>query len=434
MPAPLKTFIIYARADEAHKDQLVLHLRPLTNSRLLEVWHDGNILPGEDWQERIQIELDNSDLVLLLVSANSLNSRFIQDHELKTALDRLRQGVARIVPVIVSHCAWKYDLLLKGLQAEPLFPGKGPMAVEDHVWKTHNQAWTQVVEIIGDMIERLQSVPPPPVQPLQPTPTPLAPTPQIPQPDTILVKGGKFQMGSNENNNEKPIHVVSVADFYMGKYPVTYAQFKAFIDDTLHVTDADQQGTSRIWTGSQWEDKKGVNWRCDAKGNARPASEHNHPVIHVSWNDANAYGQWLTEKTGQTWRLPTEAEWEYAARGGEQGAKDRLTYAGSNNLDEVGWYTENTKDTGTRPVGGKKPNQLGLYDMSGNVWEWCQDWYGDYPSGSQTNPTGPTSGSYRVIRGGSWNDDPTYCRVAVRSYFSPDYRSNVVGFRLARTF
>jgi len=247
------------------------------------------------------------------------------------------------------------------------------------------------------------------------------------QRNMISIPGGTFQMGSEDgSSDEKPVHQVTLSNFYMGKYEVTIGEYLAFCEET--------KGNYPEWLepGNDYHIETGNNDFYKKRGVSR--ENKNHPVTGVSWNDAVAYCQWLSRKTGQTYRLPTEAEWEYAARGGEKGAKDNFTYAGSNDLDAVGWYTENTNDTGTRRVGGKKPNQLGLYDMSGNVWEWCADWYGDYPTGSQTNPTGPTSGSYRVIRGGSWYGLPTYCRVASRSYNAPGNRINDVGFRLARTF
>jgi formylglycine-generating enzyme required for sulfatase activity len=218
-------------------------------------------------------------------------------------------------------------------------------------------------------------------------------------PDMVLVKGGTFQMGSNEHDSKKPIHSVTLADFEIGKYPVT----------------------QKLW--------------MDIMGqNPSYYEGEDLPVENVSWKDVKDFLQKLNARfPGMDYRLPTEAEWEYAARGGEKGAKDKYDYAGGNELDELGWYSINSGGE-THPVGRKKPNQLGLYDMSGNVWEWCQDWYGDYPTGSQTNPAGPTSGSYRVIRGGSWRGDPAYCRVAFRSYGTPGLRYSNVGFRLARTF
>ena len=134
---------------------------------------------------------------------------------------------------------------------------------------------------------------------------------------------------------------------------------------------------------------------------SRYTGDDNLPVEQVSWKDVQEFIQKLNALTGKTYRLPTEAEWEYAARGGNQ--SQGYKYAGSNTVGDVAWHYGNS-DHKTHPVGQKQPNELGLYDMSGNVWEWCQDWYGDYSSSAQTNPTGPSSGSYRVLRGGSWSN------------------------------
>ena len=138
--------------------------------------------------------------------------------------------------------------------------------------------------------------------------------------EMVFVKGGTFQMGctreqSDCNKDEKPVHTVTVDDFYIGRYEVTVAQFKKFIEVTNYKTDAEKKGYSYILDGD-WKNKNGVDWRCDVKGNIRSADEYNHPVIHVSWNDAVAYCRWLSKETGEHYRLPTEAEWEYAARGG----------------------------------------------------------------------------------------------------------------------
>ena len=265
-------------------------------------------------------------------------------------------------------------------------------------------------------------------------------TTAISLPEMVPVKGGMSTMGCTTEQrgecegDEKPAHSVTLSDFEIGKTEVTVAQFKAFIDATEYRTDADKAGWSYVWIGSTFEQKNGVNWRCDASGKVRPESAFNHPVIHVSWNDAKAYCDWLSARTGKKFRLPTEAEWEYAARGGQKRASTK--YAGSNNIGEVAWYTENTNNTGTRPVATKTPNTLGLFDMSGNVWEWCADWNGDYPSSGKpaVNPTGPASGSDRVRRGGSWLSDSRNCRVADRFSYAPGYRNYDIGFRLASTF
>jgi len=237
----------------------------------------------------------------------------------------------------------------------------------------------------------------------------------------VFVQGGTFQMGSNEYD-EKPVHTVTVSDFYIGKYEVTVSEFNEFINATNYKTDAEKKGYSYIWDGS-WTKKNGVTWKCDVKGNTRSMNEYDHPVIHVSWNDADAYCKW---KGG---RLPTEAEWEYAARCGNK--SKGYKYSGSNTISNVAWYSGNSGSK-THLVGLKQPNELGLYDMSGNVWEWCNDWYGSYSSSSQTNPRGASSGSYRVLRGGGWYYSGSSCRVASRSLSNPDLSDSNVGFRFVR--
>lgn len=301
------------------------------------------------------------------------------------------------------------------------------------------------------------------------TPVPAATTSQATtatdQPDLVLVTGGTFSMGCTSEqkdcyDDEKPVTRVTVDDFYMGKYAVTVREFKQFIEATGYKTDADKDGGSYLWTGSEWEKKAGVNWKCDVEGKVRPDSEHNHPVIHVSWNDAAAYCNWLSEqqnlskvytisgdKVSADWsakgyRLPTEAEWEYAARGG---GKAVLFGNGKNvadpkeiNFDASAAYKKDYSVAGeyrgkTVSVGSlNSPNTLGLHDMSGNVWEWCWDWKAPYPGGHENNYRGPASGSYRVCRGGSWYNNPRVVRVANRSSSTPDDRVNFLGFRLAR--
>lgn len=166
------------------------------------------------------------------------------------------------------------------------------------------------------------------------------------------------------------------------------------------------------------------------------AGYERHPVIYVSWLGAQAYCAWLRTQTGHAWRLPSEAEWEYAAGGG---ANKRTKWAGTNEQKELGeyaWYDANSGGT-THPVGEKKPNSLGLYDMSGNVWEWCEDdWHGSYQGapGDGSAWVDSPQGSYRVLRGGSWDDSLVTCRVANRGNNDPTYRNYYLGFRLARSF
>jgi formylglycine-generating enzyme required for sulfatase activity len=270
--------------------------------------------------------------------------------------------------------------------------------------------------------------------------------------DMALVPGGTFQMGSNDGeSDEKPVHSVTVSSFYLGKYEVTVRQFKEFIDASGYTTDAEKDGGSNFWNGKEWEKKSGTNWKHDAEGNLRPSSEYNHPVIHVSWNDATEYCKWLAQKTGKPYRLPTEAEWEYAAGNGAKHTKyswgngNPSGKQGGNVADETaksnfsGWKIFEGYSDGfvfTAPVGSFNANEFGLFDMTGNVLEWCQDWYGSdyYANSPSSNPKGPNTGSYRVLRGGSWYNGPQVCRVAGRHGYTPGDGNGVIGFRLARTF
>ncbi|MCQ2346436.1 MAG: SUMF1/EgtB/PvdO family nonheme iron enzyme [Paludibacteraceae bacterium] len=221
--------------------------------------------------------------------------------------------------------------------------------------------------------------------------------------EMVFVEGGTFTMGatseqgSDADSDEKPTHSVTLSDYSIGKYEVTQALWQAVMG----------------------------NNPSSFKGSTKP-------VESVSWNDCQSFISKLnnllsSQLGGKRFALPTEAQWEYAARGGKksQGYK----YAGSNSISSVAWYTNNSGSS-THVVGTKSPNELGLYDMSGNVWEWCQDRYGDYSRSSQTNPAGPSSGSNRVFRGGRWNDLARYCRVSFRDFNTPSDRDYSLGFRL----
>jgi formylglycine-generating enzyme required for sulfatase activity len=172
-------------------------------------------------------------------------------------------------------------------------------------------------------------------------------------------------------------------------------------------------------------------WEAIMNTNPCGVEEDNLPVTNVSWHDIQIFLEVLNTQTGKQYRLPTEAEWEFAARGGNQ--SKGFKYAGSDDVEEVAWCDANS-NTGPCLVGQKKPNELDLYDMSGNVWEWCQDRYGEYTSSVQVNPKGPKTGKWRILRGGSWVFIPQYCRVALRNNFHPETRYNFLGFRLAHDF
>lgn len=240
-------------------------------------------------------------------------------------------------------------------------------------------------------------------------------------PGMVSVEGGTFMMGSNENNGENPIHEVTLKSFYIGKYPITVEEFEKFIIATGYQTDAEKEGYDVLT--DKWEMRDGINWSYNVQGKKRENEEKNHPVIHISWNDADAYAKWAGG------RLPTEAEWEFAARGGNK--SKGYKYSGSDNIDDVAWYWNNSGKT-THPVGTKKPNELGIYDMSGNVSEWCNDWYDNeyYNNSPSKNPKGPESETFRVLRGGSWADLDSNCRSTERHHYLPGEKENYFGARI----
>ena len=223
----------------------------------------------------------------------------------------------------------------------------------------------------------------------------------------VIVEGGTFMMGatseqgSDGNGRERPVHQVTLSSFYIAQTEVTQALWHAVMNDNPSYFGSPQQ-----------------------------------PVESVSWEDCQIFIATLNSLTGMAFRLPTEAEWEFAARGGNESMGYK--YAGGNDPTSVAWYSYNeswelrgTGHHGPHNVATRTPNELMLYDMSGNVHEWCQDWYGDYSSNALTDPTGPANGTARVYRGGSWYFDEWFCRVSFRNSFSPTYRSYGIGLRLA---
>ncbi len=245
----------------------------------------------------------------------------------------------------------------------------------------------------------------------------------------VLVEAGTFQMGSSDDEaDEKPVHNVKLTNpYYIGKYEVTQKQFREFVNATGYKTEAERGDGSWIWNGSEWKKDANANWKNIFIGD-------NRPVVCVSWNDAIAFIKWLNQKEGtNAYRLPTEAEWEFAARGGKNASSNGNKFSGSNNLNDVAVNSNNSRSQ-TANVGSKQPNELGIYDMTGNVWEWCNDWYDEnyYKNSPTQNPQGANSGSVRILRGGSWGVDDYVCRVAFRLRDNPESRSNYLGFRLAQ--
>ena len=227
--------------------------------------------------------------------------------------------------------------------------------------------------------------------------------PILPHDYFVFVKGGTFMMGGEEYGDGTPIHQVKVGDFYIARFLLTQVIYKEIIGNNP--------------SNFEWFE----------------LSERERPVEKVSWLGAQEFCKQLSSKTGHQYRLPTEAEWEYAAQDGNKAGNKKMIYAGSNNLNNVGWYEKNSKGK-TQPVGLKDPNLLGIYDMSGNVWEWCNSLYKPYPyDANDGREIMDDIGDFRAFRGGSERSDATLCRLAYRGFNASVYNAYDLGFRLAFT-
>ena len=230
--------------------------------------------------------------------------------------------------------------------------------------------------------------------------------------EMVYVEGGSFEMGAtaeqgeDARGDEYPVRTVKLDSYHIGKYEVTQGQWEAVMGTSLE------------------EQRAGATYDHGIVGEGA-----DYPMYYVSWNEAQEFCKRLSKKTGKKYVLPTEAQWEYAARGGNK--SKGYKYSGSNDIEEVAWYNYNS-DKQTHRVGTKKANELGIYDMSGNVLEWCSDWWAyPYDEDDTDNPQGPVNGSERVARGGSWNHDAIACRVAIRFDAPPGDRYGTLGFRVA---
>ncbi|MCL2834508.1 MAG: SUMF1/EgtB/PvdO family nonheme iron enzyme [Treponema sp.] len=281
--------------------------------------------------------------------------------------------------------------------------------------------------------------------------------------DLVKINGGVFVMGSPSNEQERyddegPQHNVTISSFNISKYEITVGQFRQFATASGYKTEAEINGGGFEWNGSDWQRNPARTWKTPGY-----TQGDNHPVVFISWNDAIQFCNWLSKQenltpaytingSNVTWnrntsgyRLPTEAEWEYSCRAGTLtrfwSGNDELSMAGKANIADLSvkdlypdWDVVNIRDgfVETSPIGSFSANPWGLYDMHGNVWEWCWDWYGNYITDAQIDPTGPSSGTNRVYRGGSWGDNAQAVRSAYRGNYNPSFQSFDLGFRVVR--
>ena len=375
-------FLSYARVDLAKAE---LFVTALEQQGWTVFWDISSILSGQGFRREITKNIDAAACVLVLWSTASVESDFVIDE----AERGKRNGT--LVPVSIAHV--------------PLPLGFGSIHTDDlSQWQgdVNAPAFLKLKRAITHKLSlhRPQSISTPA---LQPTPVAPRPTLAVIEPELVRIPAGHFKMGSNEYEDEQPIHPVTLAQpFYLGKYPVTFSEYALFAQAT-QVQLPDDEG-----------------WGMGKR-----------PVINVSWQEATDYAAWLGAQTGKAYRLPTEAEWEYACRAGT----DSRFYWGDKEtqMTEYAWFSGNSGGK-THPVGEKRPNAWGLYDMAGNVWEWVQDAYANNYKLAPIDGTAfePANCAARVVRGGSWNIEPLYLRSAGRDWSYPDQRSIYLGFRLAQ--
>jgi formylglycine-generating enzyme required for sulfatase activity len=504
--APIKLFCSYSHKDEELRNELAEHLFPLERAGLIEVWHDREMLPGDTVDAEIAEKLRSADLVLVLVSPSFIHSAYCYDTEFKNAIERHERGEARVVPVVLRPCQWQLTPL-KALLAMPTdgravinWPNRDTAYdnVARSIAKLANEMRQKGIKAADPAAAGAKpasagtSTPSPP----HPGPLPRAgegdfaeaagiPRPpageggtrdsgrvrgwareapkdgvyigvdprELPDfavfkdldaawcPQMVIIPAGQFLMGSPPDeperwNSEGPQHPVAISyRFAIGRYAVTVAEYGNFVEATCK----SHQGGIYNWDGKEWKQFADKSW-CSP---GFPQTDL-HPVSGVSWRDAQEYVEWLSRETRQPYRLPSEAEWEYACRAGTRTAFScgQTITTGHANYDGRYTYAGGPKGKDrqqTVPVGSLPPNAWGLHEMHGNVWEWLEDtWHENY-SGAPADGTAwtdreePNIDRDRVVRGGCWFTYPSYCRSAVRGRFLPGIRSNNIGFRIART-
>ena len=421
-PQRTKVFISYSHRDSDSRDRLLVHLEPLVRDGGLEVWADNQIQAGEKWGDSIETALNEAKVAILLISADFLASRFISKNELPPLLAAEEDEGLVILPVILKPSRFNRIASLSQFQSINS-PAKPLLKLSD---VEQEEIWVDLSNRVEDILKQSVFPPSPPkVSPKTDTSTTKATSfenfAELLDNDVklemVAISGGGFWMGSPDNEEERedresPQHRVNLSPFWMGKYPVTQGQWMEVAAFPKVKEDLKPQPSKFF----------GLD----------------RPVEQISWFEAVEFCDRLSRQTGKNYRLPSEAEWEYACRArtvtpfsfGETISTDLANYDGNYTYGKgsKGEYREQTT-----PVATFKPNAFGLYDMHGNVWEWCADhWHKNYegapPGGTPWIDGGDSK--LRVLRGGSWYFFPRNCRSADRGGGEPDDRSGNNGFRV----
>jgi formylglycine-generating enzyme required for sulfatase activity len=434
---PVSVFISYSREDAREKDQLCEQLVVLERANKICVWCDDAIHAGTRWEPEIEEAISKARIAILLITRNFLASSYIAAKEVPCLLARYEANQVALVPIIARPCAWKHADWLAELQVWPR---------SDTVWRSGRSADAALTEIVDEVAKLAQEIaqqqaadsagnrtdpvpdtqgPPPPgaaagqpepapASPVAPDPTPTRPrrsqrprsTEARPAVETVLIPAGPFWMGCPRDDpeafeNEKPCRRIELPAYRIGKYPVTNLDYYQFVVATHHRSPGH-------WKGQL------------------PKELTDHPVVNVSYAEAQAYCEWLSRVTGTQYRLPTEQEWEKAARG-----TDERRYPWGKEWHPDRCNSLEAEHASTTPVRAYEPrgaSPYGVLDLVGNVAEWTASWYDAYPG---TPSQSPFFGEIqRVVRGGAWMHSAQWTRVTFRGHYRPETRRDVLGFRI----
>jgi formylglycine-generating enzyme required for sulfatase activity len=427
----MNLFLVFADQDRALQAKLLLHLNLLKDRLSWTIQCSGDeSSPYKQQVEPLQ-QLSSTDVVLLLLSVDFFNDPFIVSHLLPLVIERHKNGDCLMVPVLLRSCLWQETALGSYIQLaglKPLPNGEIPLITSDYLNLADDKVYVDTVTGIRDAIIQFDEKKK--LDRLTLAQLDLQKK-KIRASSFVLISVIALSLFYVLNMvSEVPLTQLDSGNMFVFEYPMTYVLGGNFImgspenendryeDECLHYNKLDS------YSIGQYEVTQAL-WRAVMGSNP---SEHKNcddcPVEAVSWNDIQIFINKLNALTSMKYRLPSEAEWEYAARGGVNCGNISFVYAGNNNPNKVAWYYK-AADRRTHPVGQKAPNSLGLFDMSGNVWEFCQNEYKAYPG------CRGSGGDARILRGGSWFNDPSSCRVAARSGLSPSRRTLIAGFRLA---